>query len=229
MKHRYHPLLSRCSVAALAAAAGSFLANPASAELVLSFYLGSNHSPASTVDYDFDRGAGSQSTEVEWDGETYKMPPYFGLRAIWWLESNPNWGFGIDNVHAKIAADPMPDDFKELEFTDGVNMISANTHYRWLNESRWTPYAGVGIGITTPHVEVTDAAQTSETFWYQFGGASAQGLVGLDYRINDRWSVFTEFKLAKFWIDVDLQYGGELQTEVLSRQFAMGVSYTWGQ
>ncbi|RYH10397.1 outer membrane beta-barrel protein [Tropicimonas sp. IMCC6043] len=210
-----------------ALAAAILAASPASAELVLSFYLGANQSPDSTVDYNFNRGAGDQSTDVSWDGEAFKMPPYFGLRAIWWLEEHPNWGFGIDNVHAKVAADPMPDDFKVLEFTDGVNMISGNVQYRWLNESRFTPYAGLGLGITTPHVEVTNKAGDSETFWYQFGGASAQALLGLDYKINEHWSVFTELKLAKFWIDVDLQYGGELQSGILSKQVAVGVSYSF--
>ncbi|PRY26228.1 lipid A oxidase [Aliiruegeria haliotis] len=218
----------RLSGAASALAISTLLLMPgvARAEMVLSFYLGANQSPESTVGYDFNRGAGAETADVSWDGEAYKMPPYFGVRAIWWLESHPNWGFGIDNVHAKIAADPMPDGFKVLEFTDGVNMISANAHYRWQNQSTFTPYAGVGVGITTPHVEVTNSDGTSETFWYQFGGGSAQALIGLEAAINDRWSVFAEAKLAKFWIDVDLQYGGRLETDVLSRQVAIGVNYT---
>ncbi len=201
----------------------------AAAELVLSFYLGSNQSPDSTVNYDFNRGGGAQSTDVSWDGETFKMPPYFGVRAIWWLDSNPNLGFGIDNVHAKVAADPMPDGFKTLEFTDGVNMITGNVHYRYLNDSRFTPYAGVGVGITTPHVEVKNDDGSSDTFWYQFGGPSAQALVGIEARINDRWGVFGELKLAKFWIDVDLQNGGSLDTDILSQQIAVGVNYSFGR
>jgi len=205
------------------------LAAPASAETVLSFYVGSNWSPDSTVDYDFNQGGGPQSATVGWDGETFEMPPYFGLRATWWLERHPNWGFAIDNVHAKIAADPMPAGFTQLEFTDGVNMLSGNVHYRYLNDSTFTPYAGIGIGITLPHVEVTNTAGTSDTFRYQYGGPAAQVLVGLEHKINDRWSVFAEAKLAKFWIDVDLDGGGELSTDVTSRQIAFGVNYTLGR
>lgn len=194
--------------------------------MVLSFYLGSNASPDSAVDYDFARGDGAESTNVSWDGETFKFPPYFGLRAIWWFDSYPNWGVGIDNVHAKVAANPMPEGFTTLEFTDGVNMITGNLHYRFLNESRFTPYIGAGLGITTPHVEVTNTSGSSETFWYQFGGLSAQALVGLEARINDRWSVFGELKTAMFWIDVDLQYDGWLETDIRSNQLAFGVNYT---
>lgn len=153
--------------------------------------------------------------------------PYFGLRLTRWSEAHPNWGLAFDNVHAKIAASPMPDGFTTLEFTDGVNMMTGNLHYRFINQSSFTPYAGVGIGITTPHVEVTNTEGTSETFRYQFGGPAAQVLAGLEREINDRWSVFGELKFAKFWISVDLDGGGSLSTDILSRQIAFGINYTF--
>ena len=204
-----------------------YSARPAAAETVATFYLGANASPESIVNYDFNLGSEPQSTSVAWDGETFKMPPYFGLRMTWWGDAHPNWGLAIDNVHAKVAASPMPDGFTTLEFTDGVNMITGNLHYRYLNDSKFTPYAGVGIGITTPHVEVTNTAGTSETFRYQFGGPAAQVLAGLEHNINDQWSVFGELKFAKFWIGVDLDGGGSLSTDILSRQIAFGINYTF--
>lgn len=214
---------------ALAALTAISLVRPAAAETTLSFYLGANSSPDSTVNYDFNLGGGPMSKVVSWDGETYKMPPYFGMRATWWFDNRPNWGVAIDNVHAKVAANPMPDGFTTLEFTDGVNMITGNLHYRFLNASRLTPYAGLGIGITTPHVEVTNTAGTSRTSEYQFGGPAAQVLVGLESKVNDRWAVFGELKLAKFWIDADLKGGGSISTDIVSKQIAFGVTYTLGR
>ncbi len=105
-------------------------------------------------------------------------------------------------------------------------MVTGNLHYRYLNDSTFPPFAGVGIGFTTPHVEVTNTAGTSDTSRYQFGGPAAQVFVGLERKINDRWGVFGELRFAKFWIDADLDGDGSLSTEILSRQIALGVNYT---
>lgn len=234
MKNRLAIHISRAAIAGLTllsvAVTGTlFSTRPAAAETVLSFYLGANASPDSVVNYDFNLGGGPQSTSVSWDGETFKMPPYFGLRATWWFDAHPNWGLAIDNVHAKVAASPMPAGFSTLEFTDGVNMVTGNLHYRHLNKSPFTPYVGFGVGFTTPHVEVTNAAGTSDTSRYQFGGPAAQVFVGLERKINDRWGVFGELRFAKFWIDADLDGGGSLSTDIFSRQIALGVNYTLGR
>ena len=209
----------------------ALVAGPAAAEFMLSGYVGVNGSPDSDVRYNFGDGTGSHTAHnVGWNGESDEWPPYFGVRATWWLNSHPNWGFAIDSVHAKVAADPMPNAFKTLEFTDGVNMLTANVQYRWLYEgSRWMPYTGFGIGITTPHVEVDAKDGSSETSAYKFGGPSAQALIGLAYNINDHWAVFAEGKIAKFWIHADLDDGGhKVDTDIFSRQFALGVNYTFG-
>lgn len=205
----------------------NYLTSTAQAELELSFYSGFNTSPHSVVDYDFNLGAGRQSTTVKWDGEALVMPPYFGLRATWWFDSYPAWGIALDNSHSKVAANPMPAGFEKLEFTDGINIYTVNLQYRFLNSTRFTPYVGAGVGFTTPHVEVQNAALTSKTFEYQFGGPAVLGLVGVTARINKNWSVFTEFKSAYVMIDADLKFGGSLSTNIISNQFILGVSYNF--
>lgn len=198
----------------------------ANAELVLSFYTGANISPDSDVAFDFNDGSGRQSVNTSWDGEAFVMPPYFGIRATWWFDDRPNWGVSIDNAHTKVAADPMPAQFSKLEFTDGINMVTANVHYRFLNNSRFTPYIGAGVGFTTPHVEVVSASGTTRTSEYQFGGPAAQALIGVETAINDKWSVFGELKSGYADIGADLNGGGWLKTEVISNQVAFGLSYT---
>lgn len=211
----------------IAAACSAALTGVAQAETTLSFYLGGNGSPDSVVDYDLNLGDGPQSTLVSWDGEVFKMPPYFGFRAIWWLDARPNWGFGIDNNHAKVAADPLPAGLSQLEFTDGINIVTANVHYRFQNDSRYTPYLGVGLGITIPHVEVSNTAGTSVTSEYQFGGPAVQAIAGVNFAINDRWSVFGEAKIAYVEISGDLNGGGWVKSNIISNQIAFGVSYTF--
>lgn len=219
--------ISRSVAVAAVGLTSALLVGPAQAELVLSFYLGANQSPDSIVDYDLNLGGGPQSPLVSWDGEAFKMPPYFGTRALWWFDQNPNWGVGIDNVHAKVAASPLPAGLTRLEFTDGINIVTANLHYRFKNQSRFTPYIGVGLGFTTPHVEVTNVAGTSHTSEYQFGGPAVQALIGVEAAINDKWSVFGELKTAYVEISGDLSGGGYVKTNLFSNQIAFGLSYRW--
>lgn len=210
---------------AIAGAMALSLTTPAAAEIVLSFYSGINDSPSSTVNFDFLDGVGRQSTRVNWDGESDQTPPYFGWRVTWWFNDRPNWGVAFDNAHTKVAANPMPPQFSTLEFTDGINMMTFNVLYRHLNRTRFTPYAGAGVGFTTPSVEVTNVPLTTHTDEYQFGGLAAQVLIGVEARITDRWAIFGELKSGWADIDADLNGGGWLSTEVVSNQVALGVSY----
>ena len=125
--------LLRASVIALAA--GTFAA-PAAAEVELSFYGGWQTSPHSRVKGDYGSGVnagGSFDELIGWDGKSFDMPPYYGIRATWWR--NEAWGFGIEFSHDKAYA---PDDemaeagFERLEFTDGHNIITANVSRRWI-------------------------------------------------------------------------------------------------
>jgi lipid A oxidase len=210
-------------------AAGGFaligMSNPAQAEMQLSTYIGANWSPHSVVDYDFNNGDGRQSETVGWDGEQLEWPSYFGFRATWWFDSHPNWGIAFDNNHAKVAASPMPDKFTKLEFTDGINIYTANIFYRHLNETNWTPYIGVGAGFTTPRIEVTAKDGSTKTDEYQFGGPAFEGVVGVSYQFNEKWSAFGEYKMAYAMIHGDLNGGGFVETNIVSNQLAVGVSY----
>lgn len=206
---------------------GFAMSNSAHAEFEFSAYSGFNTSPHSDIDYDFKLGAGKQSAFVGWSGEPLVMPPYFGFRATWWLDSYPGWGIALDNSHSKVAADPLPAGFEQLEFTDGINIYTVNLQYRFKNTSRFTPYVGIGAGFTTPHVEIHNTARTSRTFEYQFGGPAVLALVGVSTAINEKWSVFTEFKSAFVKIEADLPNGGYLKTDIISNQFIVGVSYKY--
>ncbi len=206
---------------------GLMTSGTAQAEPAISVYGGINSSPHSKVNYNFNQGAGPQSATVGWNGKSFAMPPYYGVRATWWLESKPEIGLAIDFTHAKVYADPLPAGLSVLEFTDGINFLTANVLYRYQTESRFTPYGGVGLGITVPSVEVANATNTSKTKNFQFGGFSAQAMIGVDAKINDNWSVFGELKSSYAMIDADLVAGGSVSTNVISNQIIFGVTFTY--
>ena len=90
----------------------------------------------------------------------------------------------------------------------------------------WTPYGGIGLGLSIPHVEVNGAATDNvETKEYQVTGFAAQAFVGVDYAIDENWSLFGELKSSYGEVDADLNGGGKLDTHVISNQIIIGLSY----
>jgi lipid A oxidase len=213
----------RLSVYGLSALA--CLCAPAVAEdLQFSAYGGYQTAPHSGVDV-------SDGTHFNagWEGKSFGSPPYYGARVTWWLESfnHPNLGLSIDYTHDKVYADQKTLDtsgWSHFEFTDGLNLLTANALYRFpLDGKRWTPYVGAGVGINIPHVEVTRPQGT--TFDYEFGGMTLQAQAGVDFRITERWSTFVEYKGTYSWIDVPIDSGDRLKTNIITNAVNLGVSF----
>ena len=213
-------------VTALAAIAAVGVSSQAFAESTISVYGGANFSPHSKVKTN---GAGPPATSntVKWDGASFEMPPYWGVRATYWMEDMPEFGLALDFTHAKVKADPPPAGFSVLEFTDGINFLTANALYRKNMGNGFTPYGGIGLGLSIPHVEVAGAAVGGNTTnEYQVTGFAAQAFVGVDYAIDDSWSVFGELKSTYGQVDADLNGGGSLETDIISNQVIIGVTYS---
>jgi len=204
---------------------GSITASQAAANWELSFYSGVQTAPHSRVKGS--ENGNSFNFLSEWEGRSDVAPPYYGLRATWW--QNEKWGYGIDINHAKVYAsdDTLRDNgFSDLEFTDGHNLITLNGYRRWQNESQWTPYVGAGLGVAIPHVDVK-APSGRATNGYQVSGVAAVILAGVSYEINDTWSVFGEYKGSYSANKVDLSGGGDLETNLVTNAFNLGVSYNF--
>ena len=169
------------------------------------------------------------------------------MRGIYWLDVNPSWGVMVDYNHAKIYSelgatvkvsgtrngvalngkDRVSNTFDILEFTDGLNEIYLGGTYRWQHE-RWTPYVGLGVGLSFPHVEIRRTGSSIRTFEYQVTGVAVEGLVGLEYRITPRVSAFGDYKLSFSSNDTDVKGGGTLETDVWTNHFILGLSYRFG-
>ena len=204
----------------------ALIASTATAEVQLSIYGGAQSAPHSTVtgEYDgtpFDFVAG-------WEGKPFAMPPYYGFRYTNWR--NANWGVSVDFTHSKVYSDDQTradSGFEILEFTDGINVLTINAVRRFQNSGNWTPYAGAGVGISIPHVEVLINPSDDETFEYQYGGGALQFYTGVEYSFNETWAVFAEYKINYVMLDVDLDGPGEnfLKTDIITNALNIGVSY----
>jgi len=229
---------------ALALVGGS---DPAAAEFQIGAYGGFSESFDSDVTLVQPGGTNLTLYDVPWDGKSFVSPPYWGVRGIYWLDSRPSWGLMFDYNHAKIysdlgatvtvkgtrdnvalsGTDRVSNTFDILEFTDGLNEFYLGGLYRW-QHARWTPYAGFGVGLSVPHVEIRRAGGTVKTFEYQVTGVAVEGLVGLEYRITPRLSAFGDYKLSFSSNDADVNGGGTLETDVWTNHFILGLSYRFG-
>lgn len=208
----------------------------ASAEVELSFYGGWQEANPSTVTFagtevTTDAGDLDGSYITNWEGHSFTMPPYWGVRATWWRESDI--GFGLDFIHAKTYADDAmltAAGLEHFEFSDGLNILTFNAYRRWNNAfGNLTPYVGGGIGISIPHAEVVTSGADGETLtWgYQYGGPAVTWLAGVSYPISDSWSVFGEYKGTWSQNEVSLDDGGTLSTDIVTNALNVGVSFSF--
>jgi lipid A oxidase len=166
-----------------------------------------------------------------WQGKSFAMPPYWGVRGTWWLNDMgyDNVGLSIDYSHAKVYADKetlktKTPGWTHFEFTDGINLVTANVLYRFKSPDRaWTPYIGAGVGANVPHVEVI--RPSGKTWNYQLGGITGQLMAGVDYRFTEHVSAFTEYKLNYSHVDVDIDSGDRLKTDIFTHAINVGLSY----
>ena len=211
---------------AVVAGALALAAHSAAADPVLSIYGGYQTATDSTVSV-------SDGTEftTDWEGKSFSMPPYWGVRGTWWLDElgYSDIGVALDYSHSKVYAsdDTLTNKtpgWTHFEFTDGLNLATLNVLYRFQQPERaWTPYLGAGVGANIPHVEVI--RPSGKTWDYQLGGLTGQLMAGIDYKFTDHISGFTEYKFNYSHVDVDIDSGDTLKTNVMTHALNVGLSY----
>lgn len=190
----------------------------------ISAYGGYQFTPHSTVSV-----TGQPDFTAGWNTKPFAMPPYYGVRGTYWFGNGAlsNWGVSLDYTHTKVYADGdtlAKTGWSVFEFTDGLNLLTVNALYKFpIEGSKWTPYVGAGVGVNIPHVEVTRGV--NRTFDYQIGGPTVQAQVGVRYEFTENWSAFAEYKGNYSWINVDIDNGAKLKTNIVTNAFNLGVSY----
>lgn len=221
------PARTLLASSALAALLTAPFATSAAAEIELGIYGGWQTSPHSDISGNLP-SSGDFSEFIGWDGKSFAMPPYYGLRATYW--QNETTGWALEWTHAKVYGAHDSSLFNRLEFTDGLNLITVNYAKRWQN--RWddfTPYVSAGVGISLPHVDIepTNAADGGAIYEYQLTGPAARLTAGVSYELNDNWNLFSEYQFTWSQNDVSLDAGGTLSTRILTNAINVGVSYNF--
>lgn len=192
------------------------IATPPTKEFMVAFYGGAPYTYPSTVN--FDDGAANAFTleNVQWKGEPFTDPIYYGVRVVRWFEGGRS-GSMLDFTHSKTIGEKplnvdvkgllngvetnktlrLDDVFDRLEFSHGHNMLTLNGLLRLADlHPRLSPYIGLGVGVNLPHTEIRLASKTDRrTYEYQLTGPVAQALIGIELRVP-RMSYFFEYKFS---------------------------------
>ncbi|MCL4768270.1 MAG: hypothetical protein KJZ80_18780 [Hyphomicrobiaceae bacterium] len=168
-------------------------------------------------DVRFQKPDGSELTvhDVGWDARPFDDPIYYGVRVARWSGMSP-FGSMVDFTHSKVysqreqevrlsgqgpdaalpATRKIRDIFHHFEFTHGHNMLTLNGLFRlpWRTKA-FSPYVGLGAGVSIPHTEVQFRGERGRTYEYQLTGPVLQVVAGLEIRVP-RLSYFVEYKFT---------------------------------
>lgn len=201
----------------------------AAAESTISIYTGHQSAPHSRVWGDDTGGGGAVNFDfiAGWDGLPFAMPPHYGIRYTKWNDSG--WGFGVDFNHNKVYADAdtlSGSGFEVLEFSDGLNTLTVNATKKGpANDKGISYFAGGGIGVNIPHVEVKTTSGSDLTFNYQVAGPAAMLHAGAEMPVGERSAIFAEYKITYNMVRAKLTGGGYLNTDVITNAFNVGWAY----
>lgn len=177
--------------------------------------------------------------DVEWFTNPFDNPLYYGARIQRWGDGG-RFGSMIDFTHSKAYAPlktdtklegtldgkPVPaiakvgEFFDKLEFSHGHNMLTLNGLMRLSSFGRFSPYVGLGGGISLPHSEIHLRTDPTRTYEYQMTGLNGQVLAGIEFR-TATGSVFFEYKftLADYKSPITHTDGNWLPMD-MARQFS---------
>ena len=189
-------------------------------------YGGIQSSPHSRITGKHSTSGAQYSELVGWEGKSFNAPIYYGIRTTFW--HNNTLGYGAEFTHTKAYAPSnalQNAGFDRLEFTDGHNIITFNINRRW-DLGEFKTYSLVGLGIAMPHVDALPSGGL-HTFEYQYTGPAVRAAVGLSRKLNEDFSIFTEYQFTASDNKVSLRNGGTLNTKLLTNAVNLGVSYNF--
>jgi len=222
------------------------------AEVQFSIFTGVAISQDSDLELHQHGGTDLTFHDVSFEGRDFETPPYYGIRGLWFPSEASHWGFGAEFFHMKMYAqtdqfvsvtgrrgggkvndnEQVSDTIQSFSLSHGLNYALGDIVYRWMPGQRGedflghlTPYAGVGLGLTIPHVE----AEINNRFHegYQVHGPGVQALAGVDVVLTRHWGLMFEYKFTYSNLDsLDIP-GGSLEVTPLTHHLVTGVTFSF--
>ena len=189
-------------VTALAIAAGH---SDASADWLIAGYVGAAHTASTTLRVTPDAAPPFDLSRVDFRGESWHAPIYYGYRVGWRSEEAP-FGIEAEFTHAKtIAVDTRSPSLTHFAQSHGLNFVLANATYqrRAGCAGRCVVVGRAGAGITIPHVEATYLGTSVSA--YQFGGPAFQIGAGLEVAVHRGLTAIADGRLTSARVTDDLR------------------------
>lgn len=197
-------------------------------EFQLSVYGGLFDTNTAGVSGSDSTGVGSFDFEGGWTAGDGALPPTFGIRGTWWRSDTTGYSLDFTRLQAKADdASLAASGFSVLEFDDGINTVTVNARRRFPLGERWTPFVAGGVGVAVPGVDIQTSGSGQRTTEYQYGGIVAQFQGGVEYEVNESWSVFGQYQMNVIDLDVDLNGGGTLSTGIVTNSVSVGAGFSF--
>jgi lipid A oxidase len=238
---------------ALAIGPGMFaLAPSVHGEVELSIFTGVALSQDSDLDLHQTGGTDLTFHDVSFKGRDFEVPPYYGVRALWFPSDDSHWGFGAEFFHMKMYAETddrvhvtgrrngagvdanerISDTIESFSLSHGLNYVLGDIVYRWMPGRRGedflghlTPYAGLGLGAAIPHVE----SNVNGTFHeeYQLHGPGVEALTGVNVMLSQHWGLMFEYKFTYANLDSLEIPRGSIEVTPLTHHFVTGITFNF--
>lgn len=161
------------------------LPGSARADWLFGGYMGASATSPNTLTVTPASGAPVTVPDVDYKGEAFRSPWYYGLRVGWLPAESRGVGYEVEWTHAKAIAgiDPRAFALNAFQQSHGLNFLLGNVAYRFSQGcgGRCTAVVRGGAGVSIPHVESTFLNAHQEQ--YQYGGPAWQAGAGVEYRV----------------------------------------------
>lgn len=240
---RPRPRLLPLALAALAALAGA--AQAARGELLLEVFLGKAFNrPADLVLSQPGKGTDARFRGVAFEDQSFRSPPYYGYRAVYFPSRRSPLGVGLEFVHAKAVAvtdrsypaegrlrgrpagarERLADTVQSFEVSHGLNLLTLNLVARPAAPGRAWPYGGLGVGVGIPHAESVVEGKGGPSRYELSGQPVLQLSVGARGFPAGAVGAFGEYKLSYGRLEAEVAEG-TARTAFTTQHAILGAGY----